>query len=151
MKTRSRQASNTPADQHDAQLHRRENDPQRAGSNANERQRSGFWLAATQKVSANDDVNIGWAHAGKTPGDPGLGSVDNKANMLALGYKHHFNQQANWYAVYARQDNKDGAHYDLGASGHGITTDCHDAAELLPEARSKASRSGCNTTSRPMA
>jgi predicted porin len=96
--------------------------------NANERQRSGFWLAATQKVSANDDVNIGWAHAGKTPGDPGVGSVDNKANMLALGYKHHFNQQANWYAVYARQDNKDGAHYDLGASGHGITTDCHDAA-----------------------
>jgi len=72
-------------------------------------------------------VNIGWAHAGKTPGDPGVGSVDNKANMLALGYKHHFNQQANWYAVYARQDNKDGAHYDLGASGHGITTDCHDA------------------------
>jgi len=37
-----------------------------------ERQRSGFWLAATQKVSANDDVNIGWAHAGKTPGDPGV-------------------------------------------------------------------------------
>ena len=94
----------------------------------NERQRSGFWLAATQKVSANDDVNIGWAHAGKTPGDPGAGPVDNKANMLALGYKHHFNRQANWYAVYARQDNKDGAHYDLGASGHGITTDCHDAA-----------------------
>jgi len=48
--------------------------------------------------------------------------------MLALGYKHHFNRQANWYAVYARQDNKDGAHYDLGASGHGITTDCHDGA-----------------------
>ena len=96
--------------------------------NANERQRSGFWLAATQKVTANDDVNIGWAHAGKTPGDPGVGPVDNKANMLALGYKHHFNRQANWYAVYARQDNKDGAHYDLGASGHGITTDCHDAA-----------------------
>ena len=29
--------------------------------------------------------------------------------------------------MYARQDNADGAHYDLGASGHGITTDCHDA------------------------
>ncbi|TMI12505.1 MAG: porin [Betaproteobacteria bacterium] len=93
----------------------------------NERQRSGFWLAATQKVTASDDVNIGWAHAGKTPGTPD-GPLDNKANMLALGYKHHFNRQANWYAVYARQDNKDGAHYDLGASGHGITTDCHDAA-----------------------
>jgi hypothetical protein len=25
-------------------------------------------------------------------------------------------------------DNHNGAHYDLGASGHGITTDCHDGA-----------------------
>jgi hypothetical protein len=72
-------------------------------------------------------VNVGWAHAGKTPGDPGVGPVDNAANMLALGYKHHFDRQTNWYAVYARQQNHDGAHYDLGASGHGITTDCHDA------------------------
>jgi predicted porin len=94
---------------------------------ANERQRNGFWLAATQKVSSTDDVNVGWAHAGKTPGDPGVGPVDNAANMLALGYKHHFDRQTNWYAVYARQQNHDGAHYDLGASGHGITTDCHDA------------------------
>jgi predicted porin len=48
--------------------------------------------------------------------------------MLALGYKHHFDKQTNWYAVYARQHNQTGAHYDLGASGHGITTDCKDAA-----------------------
>jgi predicted porin len=93
----------------------------------NERQRSGFWLAATQRVGAKDDVNIGWAHAGKTPGDPGTGPIDNKADMLSLGYKHHFDKQANWYAVYAQQNNQAGAHYDLGASGHGITTDCHDA------------------------
>jgi predicted porin len=96
-------------------------------SRANERQRSGFWLAATQKVSAKDDVNFGLAHAGKTPGDPNVGPVDNAANMLTLGYKHHFDRQTNWYAVFAQQDNKPGAHYDLGASGHGITTDCHDA------------------------
>ena len=94
-------------------------------SDFNERQRSGFWLAATQKVSGNDDVNIGWAHAGKTPGTPD-GPLDNKSNMLALGYKHHFDRQTNWYAVFARQNNADGAHYDLGASGHGITTDCKD-------------------------
>jgi predicted porin len=93
----------------------------------NERQRNGFWLAVTQKVGASDDVNLGWAHAGKTPGDPGAGPVDNASNMLALGYKHHFNQQANWYVVAARQGNHDGAHFDLGASGHGITTDCKDA------------------------
>lgn len=94
----------------------------------NERQRNGFWLAATQKFSEKDDLNLGWAHAGKTPGDPTqAASVDNASNMYALGYKHHFDRQANWYAVYAMQKNHDFAHYDLGASGHGITTDCHDA------------------------
>ena len=93
----------------------------------NERQRNGFWLAATQKIGANDDINLGWAHAGKTPGDPGTGPIDNASNLLALGYKHHFDRQANWYVVAARQANHTGAHFDLGASGHGITTDCHDA------------------------
>jgi predicted porin len=97
-------------------------------STFNERQRNGTWLAVTQKVSDRDDINAGWAHAGKTPGDPVAGGpVDNQANMLSLGYKHHWDRQTNWYAVYARQANHSGAHYDLGASGHGITTDCHDA------------------------
>lgn len=104
--------------------------------NFNERDRSGFWLAATQKISDQDDLNIGWAHAGKEKGDVGTrrsdgtfntGTVDNAANMYSFGYKHHFDKQADWYAVYARQVNHNGAHYDLGASGHGITTDCHDA------------------------
>jgi predicted porin len=94
----------------------------------NERQRNGSWLAVTQKFAETDEVNLGWAHAGKTPGDPGVGPIDNKADMYALGYKHHWDKRANWYAVYARQANKAGAHYDLGASGHGITTDCKDAA-----------------------
>src|SRR5712691_9100630 len=104
--------------------------------NFNERQRNGSWLALTQKVTARDDVNLGWAHAGKTPGDVGTnradgtfatGPVDNAANMYTVGYKHHWDRQTNWYAVYARQMNHNGAHYDLGASGHGITTDCKDA------------------------
>src|SRR6266705_6742987 len=96
--------------------------------NFNERQRNGSWLALTQKVTGQDDVNVGWAHAGKTPGDPGTGPIDNAANMYTVGYKHHFDKQSNWYAVYARQANHTGAHYDLGASGHGITTDCKDAS-----------------------
>src|SRR5205814_9687898 len=94
---------------------------------ANERQHNAFWLAATQQFSESDDLNLGWAHAGKTPGDPSAGPVDNKANMYSVGYKHHFDRRTNWYAVYARQANHAGAHYDLGASGHGITTDCKDA------------------------
>jgi predicted porin len=95
--------------------------------NFNEREHSAYWVALTQKFSDKDDVNLGWAHAGKTPGDPGTGPIDNESNMLAVGYKHHFDKQSNWYAVYARQANHTGAHYDLGASGHGITTDCKDA------------------------
>jgi len=103
----------------------------------NERQRNGSWLALTQKITGQDDLNVGWAHAAKSPGQPGggdsgvttnPGSVDNASNMYAVGYKHHFDKQSNWYAVYARQANKAGGHYDLGASGHGITTDCKDAA-----------------------
>jgi predicted porin len=92
----------------------------------NERQRNGSWLALTQKVTEKDDVNLGWARAGKTPGDPGTGPIDNEANMYTVGYKHNFDKKSNWYAVYARQANHTGAHYDLGASGHGITTDCKD-------------------------
>jgi hypothetical protein len=105
-------------------------------SDFNERQRNGSWLAVTQKFSDKDEVNLGWAHAGKTPGQPGgnpgitntPGSVDNASNMYSLGYKHHFDKKSNWYAVYARQQNHAGGHFDLGASGHGITTDCKDAA-----------------------
>ncbi len=105
----------------------------------NERDRSGYWLALTQKLTAVDDFNLGWAHAGKTPGDVGTnradgthaaGPVDNASNMYTVGYKHHFDKQATWYAVYARQENHNGAHYDLGASGHGITTDCHDGTDV---------------------
>ncbi|HZF20376.1 MAG TPA: porin [Burkholderiales bacterium] len=100
--------------------------------NFNERQHNASWLALTQKVTGQDDVNIGWARAGKTPGDPGVGPIDNAANMYTVGYKHHFDKQSNWYAVYARQANHTGAHYDLGASGHGITTDCKDASAVPP-------------------
>ena len=110
-------------------------------SNYNERTRNvATWLAVTQKITPVDDVNVGWAHAGKTSGDPGAavnstdsldnfaGPIDNEANMFAVGYKHHFDKQTTWYAVYAEQHNHRGAHYDLGASGHGNVVDCHDAA-----------------------
>ncbi|HET7763541.1 MAG TPA: porin [Burkholderiales bacterium] len=105
----------------------------------NERSRSGSWLAVTQKFSDKDEASLGWGHAGKTPGQPGggdsgvttnPGSVDNASNMYSVGYKHNFDKKSNWYAVYARQANHAGGHFDLGASGHGITTDCKDAAGL---------------------
>lgn len=110
--------------------------------NFNERTRhTATWLAMTQKITPADDFNIGWAHAGRTPGDPGAainsfdstdnfaGPIDNESNMYAIGYKHHFaDKHTTWYAVLAEQRNHHGAHYDLGASGHGNVVDCHDSA-----------------------
>jgi len=108
--------------------------------NATKRQRSGFWLAATQKVSANDDVNIGWAHAGKSPGDPTVGPVDNKENMLASATS--ITQPASQLVCgVCRQDNKDGAHYDLGASGMASRPTPRRRAETASPSKSKASRS----------
>lgn len=99
-------------------------------SQFNERQRYGTWLALTQKVTPADDINVGWAHAGKTPGDPLIvngASFDNASNMYALGYKHHFaDKQTTFYIVAATQRNHTDAHFDLGASGHGAVIDCHD-------------------------
>ncbi|MFZ1907629.1 MAG: porin [Burkholderiales bacterium] len=95
----------------------------------NERSHNASWIAVTQKISKDNDLNFGWAHAGKTPGDPGAGPIDNVANMYALGFKHHFeDKQTTWYLVAAEQKNHLGAHYDLGASGHGIVVDDKDAA-----------------------
>jgi predicted porin len=106
----------------------------------NERSRKATWVALTQKISPDDDINLGWAHAGKAPGNPGggimadgtpnpSGPVDDASNMYAVGYKHHFpDKKTTWYLVYARQANHSAAHYDLGASGHGLTVDCHDIA-----------------------
>jgi predicted porin len=110
--------------------------------NFNERTRhTATWLALTQKITPVDDFNIGWAHAGRTLGDPGAainstdslanfaGPIDNQSNMYAIGYKHHFaDNRTTWYAVFAEQKNHPGAHYDLGASGHCNVVDCHDAA-----------------------
>src|SRR5271170_1072584 len=37
----------------------------------NERQRNGLWFAASQDLSPRDNLSVGYAHAGNTPGDPG--------------------------------------------------------------------------------
>ena len=98
----------------------------------NERQRNGTWLALTQTLSAKDNLNLGWAHAGKTPGDPGgqhnynPNNTDDTADMITFAYKHSFDKQLYWYADIAETINNGNAHYDLGAGSHGIKTDCHD-------------------------
>ncbi len=98
----------------------------------NERARNGFWLALTQVVRKTDSVNFGWARANPSPGDPGqhntIGGAhpDNMANLYTFAYKHPVNKFVSLYADYALTENHPQAHYDLGAGGRSMTTDCHD-------------------------
>jgi hypothetical protein len=101
----------------------------------NERQRTGMWLALEQLFNGDrDSVAIGWAHAGATPGDPGgqhnfnpnlVGS--NQANMYTVMFRHRLDKQLTMYFDFSDTVNDGNAHYDIGAGGHGVKTDCHDA------------------------
>ena len=111
----------------------------------NERQRTGFWLALSQTITPDDSFHLGWAHANRTPGDPGshnppaaatvdptlgfgFSHADNRANMYTLAWKHKMDKNFTLYANYATTVNHTFAHYDLGAGGRSVTTDCHDAS-----------------------
>ena len=119
----------------------------------NERQRNGTWLFLTQELTPVDSFSGGWAHAFKGSGRSraaqyavrhhsnsrlngrrlrcscGLTVVDNdnQADMLTANYKHKFGPNLTWYTAVAATINGPDAHYDLGAGGHGVTTDCHSA------------------------
>jgi predicted porin len=100
----------------------------------NERTRTGYWLAVSQELTAKDGLHFGWAHANKTPGDldthntVGGANPDNQANMFTLAWKHQVDKQFSYYADIAETINHASAHYDLGAGGRSVTTDCHDAS-----------------------
>jgi predicted porin len=99
----------------------------------NERQRTGWWFAASQDLfGARDNISIGYGHAGATPGDPGGQhnynplAQPNTADMYTIAWRHKFDKQLTWYFDTALTINHGNAHYDLGAGGRGLTTDCHD-------------------------
>jgi predicted porin len=103
----------------------------------NERKRDGHWLALSEDLTEMDNVSVGWAHAGKTPGDPGgqhnynpLAGA-NTADMYTAAWKHRFDKQLYWYVDWALTLNHGNAHYDLGAGGRGLTTDCHDGTNAI--------------------
>jgi len=114
----------------------------------NERSRNGFWLTGTQGITDKDSVSLGWAHAFATPGDPGQHNTsgnlvvdpatgvfgnpnpDNSANMFTVALKHKVTKAFQVYFDWAETLNHPLAHYDLGAGGRGVTTDCHDATQL---------------------
>jgi predicted porin len=112
----------------------------------NERQRNGTWAFLTQELTPVDSVSFGWGHAFKAVGDPGqhnsvasatvvipgtggaaAASNNNAADEFSANYKHKFGPNLTWYTVIAATVNGPNAHYDLGAGGRGVTTDCHDA------------------------
>jgi predicted porin len=98
----------------------------------NERQRNGLWFALSEDFTKADNVSIGWGHAGATPGDPGgqhnynPTNRNNTANLYTIAYKHRFDKNVYVYVDVADTVNSGNAHYDLGAGGRGLTTDCHD-------------------------
>jgi predicted porin len=113
----------------------------------NERQRNGTWLFVSQQITDVDSIHFGWAHAFGTPGDPGqhndavvpvtdpftgttsfVATTQNQANMVTSAYKRKLNENLTWYTAVAATFNQQSAHYDLGAGGRGVTTDCHDAS-----------------------
>jgi len=112
-----------------------------------ERTRFGTWLAIEQQLTEKDSVAFGWAHAFRTPGDPGQHNdsfystpggapgdmyggtgVNNSSDMFTLAYKRLIIPGLTWYADAAGTFNGPAAHYNLGGNAHGITTDCHDAS-----------------------
>jgi hypothetical protein len=100
-----------------------------------ERTHTATWLALTQSLTAFDDLNLGWAHVGRTPGQPDQGvqdkfgnaavpgSSDNEANLFTVGLKHRFiDKRTTAYFTYSSLVNGYWAHYSLGAGGHGLPT-----------------------------
>lgn len=109
----------------------------------NERSRDGVFASATQFVG-KWALSASYAHAFKTPGNPAMLSandpavagtptvqgnlVDDSASQYAVGARYYFNDWASWYVVGSQLNQGPGAHYCLGASGHGYQICSRDAA-----------------------
>jgi len=107
----------------------------------NERTRWGTWLVVSQELTPLDSLYFGWAHAFRSPGNPGqhndstlvtangaaFGPNQNQADMVTAEWKHKLSDNLIWYNIVAATFNGLDAHYDLGAGGRSVTTDCHDA------------------------
>jgi predicted porin len=109
----------------------------------NERSRDGVFASATQYVG-KWALSASYAHAFKSPGNPAMLSVndptlapaatlqanlfDDSASQYAIGARYRFNQWASWYIVASQLNQGPGAHYCLGASGHGYQVCSRDAA-----------------------
>lgn len=86
----------------------------------NERARDGYFISDVQELGNGLDLMASWAHARQTPGSPDFLTADDHANMYALGLKYHYDKQTSIYLVGALLNQGAGAHYALGAGGHGV-------------------------------
>jgi predicted porin len=109
----------------------------------NERSRDAVFASATQFIG-KWALSASYAHAFKSPGNPAMLSVNdpvlaplatlqgnlfsNDASQYALGARYYFNDWASWYIVGSQLDQGPGAHYCLGASGHGYQVCSRDAS-----------------------
>ena len=106
----------------------------------NERQRKGTWVFIEQNLPHANQINLGWARAGKTPGDAGgqhnydptINGAASTADMYTINGTHQVDRNLSFYANYAVTFNHGNDHYDLGAGGHGVTTDCHASSLNVP-------------------
>ena len=65
------------------------------------------------------------------------------ANQYAVGVRYRFNSWASWYFVASELTQGPGAHYCLGASGHGYQVCSRDAAnDTIGGATLKAATTG---------
>lgn len=110
----------------------------------NERARSGYYLSDVQDLGNGLDLMGAWAHAGSTPGGPDFGTADDKANMYAIGVKYHYDKQTAFYLTGALLKQGVGAHYALGAGGHGtaIASPRNDAGDTIPGQEIRALSAG---------
>jgi predicted porin len=109
----------------------------------NERSRDAVFASATQFIG-KWALSGSYAHAFKSPGNPAMLSVNdpvlapmatlqgnlfsNDASQYAIGARYYFNDWASWYIVGSQLNQGPGAHYCLGASGHGYQICSRDAA-----------------------
>lgn len=108
----------------------------------NERSRDAVFASATQRIG-KWAISGSYAHAFKSPGNPAMLSVNdpvlapaatlqgnlfsNDASQYAVGARYYFSDWASWYVVASELTQGKGAHYCLGASGHGYQVCSRDA------------------------
>jgi len=56
-------------------------------------------------------------------------AMDNQSNLYTVAYRHRIAEGLEIYSDWAGTFNHPYGHFDLGAGGRGVTTDCHDASD----------------------